>query len=143
MYREYLSKKIRENNPLRDNIDFTKMKNLTLKVFRKYINTKSRGKQTNSTYNEAQEIENFYNLKEKGIITEEEFEKKKKQILNRNPQTLSSDMNQSDNSINAENQGNYLTDLNNNGNKQYCPNCGIEIPYKDAKFCQNCGFQIK
>lgn len=136
-------KKIRENNPLRDNIDFNKMKNLTLKVFRKYINTKSRGKQTNSTYNEAQEIENFYNLKEKGIITEEEFEKKKKQILNRNPQTLSSDMNQSDNSINAENQGNYLTDLNNNENKQYCPNCGIEIPYKDAKFCQNCGFQIK
>ena len=84
------------------------------------------------------EIEKYFNLKEKGIITEEEFEIKKKEFLG---------LSENDNSKmdrNIENQHEKIEEEEMEiieGNIIICPNCNQEIK-SDVNFCTKCGFKL-
>ena len=81
------------------------------------------------------EIEKYFNLKEKGMITEEEFEIKKKELLGLSENDIAKmDKNQQDKIEEDEMEiieGNIIT----------CPNCNQEIK-SDVNFCTNCGYKL-
>ena len=90
------------------------------KDFKEYVNNHAYGNYVHEMNDEAKQLEEFYTLKEKGIITEREYLNKKNEILKT--------------SRNEENNGAH-EQIN------FCPNCGNKLD-KDDKFCSACGTKI-
>ncbi|OWT32751.1 hypothetical protein BGI41_06035 [Methanobrevibacter sp. 87.7] len=109
-----------ESHKLREIIDYGEIKGLLINDFKKYINNHAYGKYVNKNIDEAKELEEFYNLKERGIISEREYQNKKNEILGINTNTN--------------------TKI---GNKNFCPNCGSKIVDKNNNYCTECGFKLE
>ena len=121
-----------------------------------------------SSVDAASEIEKFYNLKEKGIISEEEFEIKKKELLGLSGGEVPQDLINSESSqlpqdpvktsessedsipdgsgdqqelINAEEDVEKPRESIETEDKIICPNCSSELK-RDVKFCTQCGYKL-
>lgn len=75
-------------------------------------------------YDDADELLKWYELYEKGVITSEEFQQKKNEIMDGIEIS----------SAESNNENNYLSFI-------FCTNCGARIS-SDSKFCTNCGERI-
>ena len=94
--------------------------NLVNDAFEDYIR-KSTQTAVISQSNKADDLVKYADLYEKGLISEEEFNKLKNEIIRGE-----SDLNVNEN---AETKNNF------------CPNCGCEVE-ADAKFCSSCGNKL-
>ena len=79
-----------------------------------------------SQSSKADDLLKYADLFEKGLISEEEFNILKREIIAVEPNSVSNDEVESDNG---------------EVKPRFCPNCGFEVG-NDAKFCSNCGNQI-
>ncbi len=111
---------LNEDHTLRKAINIPTLKRLLLEDFKEYVNNHAYGNYVHEMNDEAKQLEEFYTLKEKGIITEREYLNKKNEILKT--------------SRNEENNGAH-EQIN------FCPNCGNKLD-KDDKFCSACGTKI-
>ena len=75
-----------------------------------------------STTSAADELLKYAELYEKGLLTKDEFEIKKEELLNNG---------------NAE-SSNIPEDK-----PKFCPNCGNPIEDDESKFCVNCGAKLQ
>lgn len=78
-----------------------------------------------SKSSKADDLVRYAELYEKGLITEEEFNKLKNEI------------------IHGESNPNFNEDIKSNTeeNKKFCPNCGSEVELDDM-FCTSCGNKL-
>ena len=94
-----------------------------------------------TTTSDADELLKYAELYEKGLLTKEEFETKKQQILN-NEKALKEEFEtqniQSNETLLKEE---YLNDDEFELKPKFCPNCGNSVD-EDSKFCINCGNKL-
>ena len=91
---------------------------------------KTHNQQNNiQTVSAADELLKYAELYEKGLLTKEEFDLKKSELL-------------SGESLIVE-QSNSIDEITHEEEPKikFCPNCGYEIDM-DSKFCMNCGFKL-
>ncbi len=77
----------------------------------------------------ADELLKYAELYEKGLLTKEEFDLKKSELLSNGP-TIAEQQNSTDEIAHVEESG-----IN------FCPNCGFKVE-KGSKFCSNCGSEL-
>lgn len=119
---------LNQNHPLRQSIDYAEMKGMLIKDFREYINKHAYGNYAPTNTDKAKELEEYYELKEKGIITKTEYLNKKNEILGISNNNTNNNTNNNQKPIIA--------------NRNFCPNCGSKIHNKDDNFCSECGFKL-
>lgn len=113
---------LNQDHPLRQIIDHAEIKGMLIKDFREYINEHAYGNSAPANNDSgAKELEEYYELKEKGIITESEYLNKKNEILG------------------IDNNNNQEPII---ANRNFCPNCGTKIIDKNNKFCTECGYKL-
>lgn len=97
--------------------------------FENYINKKNKPivqNNINQNGSDADELLKYAELYEKGLLTKEEFETKKQQILNNEAiPTKAENLNENDSQLKPK----------------FCSNCGTAV-YNDSKFCSNCGNKL-
>lgn len=130
-------------HPLFSKIDRQEIYEEIMNLLKIIINTKATGKENIQDINQksiAEEIEKFHDLKEKGIISEEEFESKKNILLKSsgmtiNPQELES---KSVDKILEQyiKPKNIESKINNEF--KFCTYCGTKLSLND-NFCPECG----
>ena len=78
-----------------------------------------------SKSSKADDLVKYAELYEKGLISEEEFNKLKNEI------------------IHGESNPNFNEDMesDNEENKKFCPTCGSEVEI-DSNFCSDCGYKL-
>ena len=108
-------------------------------AFESYIEKSQNIQENYSTTSAADEILKYAELYEKGLLTKEEFNMKKAELLG-NPITDKSNTSlQEENTSTEENvEQNYENAVNQTG---FCPNCGTAIKEK-SNFCVNCGNKL-
>ena len=79
-----------------------------------------------SQSSKADDLLKYAELFEKGLISEDEFNKMKNEIIHGESNSL----------FNEEPNSDYMEK-----NHAFCPNCGCEVEY-DAKFCSSCGNKL-
>lgn len=82
-----------------------------------------------STVSPADELLKYAELYEKGLLTKDEFDLKKSELLS-NKSTVEEHAHAEDEIIQIEESTN-----------RFCPNCGSEVEI-DSKFCSDCGFKL-
>ena len=93
-----------------------------------------------TTTSDADELLKYAELYEKGLLTKEEFETKKHQILNNEAPPLKDEFEtQSNESLSLKEE--YLNDNELELKPKFCPNCGNPVD-EDSKFCTNCGNKL-
>ena len=94
------------------------------------------------TTSNADELLKYAELYEKGLLTKEEFEMKKAELLGTNSvDDVKTEIHEEDYSLKqeyAEQNGITIVD----DKPKFCPNCGTSIDV-DSKFCTNCGNKLK
>lgn len=97
--------------------------------------------QNTSTPSSADELLKYAELYEKGLLTKEEFEMKKAELLgNPKVEEIETEINQEDN-YSLKQDFMEQNDISIENKPNFCPNCGIPIDL-GSKFCSNCGNKL-
>ena len=114
-------------------------------AFESYIEKTHRPQQTTnqniSQTSAADELLKYAELYEKGLLTKEEFEMKKAELLG-NSITGSSETQMQDESYSLKQEFAQENNMTIEDKPKFCPNCGTPID-EGSKFCTNCGNKLE
>ncbi len=93
-----------------------------------------------STTSNADELLKYAELYEKGLLTKDEFEMKKAELLG-NSEFNEIKTESSDETYSLKQEFVEQNDINIEDKPKFCPNCGTPVDF-DSKFCSNCGNKL-
>ncbi len=107
-------------------------------AYESYIEKSHNIPQNNSTNSNADELLKYADLYERGLLTKEEFDMKKAELMG-NPIANKTQISNDNNTLNEENIGKRGFDVENK--PKFCSKCGTPIE-GDINFCMNCGNKL-
>lgn len=110
-------------------------------AFESYLKKTHNPQQNVSTTSNADELLKYAELYEKGLLTKDEFEMKKAELLG-NPITDQSETQLPDEDYSLKEEFAQENDIIIEDYPKFCPNCGTSIDI-DSNFCTNCGNKLK
>lgn len=120
--------------------------NLMNNAFENYIEKVHKPQQTApiqqniSTTSNADELLKYAELYEKGLLTKDEFEMKKAELLsNSGFNEIKTEI--SDETYSQKQEFVEKNDITIENKPKFCPNCGTPVDF-DSKFCSNCGNKL-